>query len=446
MCLMLQNAPIFGVRMKNQESSLNPLRIGMAGLGMIFEETYLPVFDRLADEPLNDRMIRPMPVELSATLSRTGSRSALYRDHLGFASAKHFLSSDGFAPFLDACDAVCVATPDDRHFELAKAALSAGKHVLIEKPSVLSVDQLDQLCFLARQNGVLARVVYHKLADPDHKKLRTHVIDGNLNHVNSGYCTLLEPKQISLGQFSEWIGGRNPGTYVAVHYIKLIDFTFGSCSGQNWKLNRISCTGQRGIVRPASGDTWDSVQLRMEYIYPDGREACFDIHTSWVNPDNFCGYVEQEAQFRFDNGIWLSHQRKRGVELSIEYKTPSILKETPNHHYNSEAIDPWGYRSKKGYGLEVIERFFIECAMVNQAESVPGRNNVLSEIRRMGYAALEAERNVVAVVQSMEAILSSHAEGFPGGVVFVDDPLGGLVLRLPGSLPPVLLYQPMIQG
>ena len=74
---------------------------------------------------------------------------------------------------------------------------------------------------------MLAKVVYHKLADPDHKKLRTHVADGVLRHVNNGYCSLLEPKSISGGQFAEWITGRNPGTYVAVHYIKLIDFTFG---------------------------------------------------------------------------------------------------------------------------------------------------------------------------------------------------------------------------
>ena len=74
---------------------------------------------------------------------------------------------------------------------------------------------------------MLAKVVYHKLLDPDHKKLRTLVADGVLQHVNNGYCSLLEPKSISGGQFAEWIAGRNPGTYVAVHYIKLIDFTFG---------------------------------------------------------------------------------------------------------------------------------------------------------------------------------------------------------------------------
>src|SRR5437870_1417304 len=83
--------------------------------------------------------------------------------------------------------------------------------------------------------------------DLDHKKLRTHVVDGVLRHVNNGYCSLLEPKSISGKQFAEWIVGRNPGTYVAVHYIKLIDFTFGA---PNARLARVAATGQRGLVGP----------------------------------------------------------------------------------------------------------------------------------------------------------------------------------------------------
>ena len=173
---------------------------------------------------------------------------------------------------------------------------------------MLRLQELDELDALARRHQVLAKVVYHKLADPDHKKLHTHVADGVLRHVNNGYCSLLEPKQISGRQFAEWIAGRNPGTYVAVHYVKLIDFTFGP----DWRLARVSATGQSGLVGPADGPTWDSVQFQVVYTYPDGREAAFDIHTSWVTPDNFPGYVEQEVQFRFDNGVWNAHQRKRG--------------------------------------------------------------------------------------------------------------------------------------
>src|SRR5207247_8361781 len=135
-------------------------------------------------------------------------------------------------------------TPDNRHFDTARLALHVGKHVLIEKPSVLTLQELDELDALARKKGVLAKVVYHKLADPDHKKMRTHVVDGVLKHVNNGYCSLLEPKQISGSQFAEWIAGRNPGTYVAVHYLKLIDFTFGP----NWRLAAVTANGTR---RPA---------------------------------------------------------------------------------------------------------------------------------------------------------------------------------------------------
>src|SRR5207302_960318 len=148
--------------------------------------------------------------------------------------------------------------------------------------------ELDLLAELARRRRVLARVVYHKLFDRDHKKLHTHVLDGVLRHVNNGYCSLLEPKQISGSQFAEWIAGRNPATYVAVHYVKLIDFTFRHPPAEagSWNLVRVHAGGQRGIVGAADGPTWDAVQLQVVYRHANGREAAFDIHTNWVTPDN----------------------------------------------------------------------------------------------------------------------------------------------------------------
>ena len=384
------------------------LKAGMVGLGMIFEETYAPFFLRAAREGVYDPSCgKVFDVELAATASRTGNRAKSYRGP-AFEKMENFAEPDAIGQLLGADpDFVCVATPDDRHFDAAKATLEAGKHVIIEKPSVLSLAQVDELTSLAEANGALAKVVYHKLLDPDHKKLRTLVAEGELSHVNNGFCSLLEPKSISGSQFAEWIRGRNPGTYVAVHYLKLIDFTFGG------KLKRISCTGQRGLVGPADGNTWDSTQLRLVYEYETGREAAFDIHTSWVMPDNFPGYVEQEVQFRFDNGIWNGHSRRRGVECTIEGKTPIDAKISMNNHYNGKFLEPWGENSQRGYGLEVIERFAREVAYVEHGGSDENRDDRLDEIRQLDYNDLAADRQVVASVQAMEAILERHAGGNP---------------------------------
>jgi predicted dehydrogenase len=413
----------------------------MVGAGMIFDETYRPFFEAAYRQGLYDRRWGDCQLDLVGIASRTGRRAEAYRENAAgqIGDLACFREPNAVAQLLETdVDFVCVATPDDRHFEPARAVLEAGKHLLVEKPSVLSLSELDQLDQLARERGVLAKVVYHKLFDPDHKKLRTLVVDGQLKHINNGYCTLLEPKQISGDQFAEWITGRNPGSYVASHYIKLIDFTFGG------RLTSVACTGQRGIIGAADGVTWDSTQLRMTYHYDSGREASFDIHTSWVTPDNFPGYVEQEVQFRFDNGVWNGHSRRRGVECTIEGLTPLQVKISMNNHFNGTFVEPDGARTQRGYGIEVLEQFAREVAFVEFGGAADQRDDRLRAIRGLAYNDLSADRQVVATIQAMETILARHAAGQPNGVVEVNAEHGGLVLHLPGSADPEVLYEPRV--
>ncbi len=422
---------------------LSTLRVGMVGVGMIFEETYRPFFEAVARRPLYDPTFGVCHAELAAMASRTGARAKKYREQLRSSLGNFAICTepDAIGQLLrEPVDVVCIATPDDRHFDAARAAIAAGKHVLIEKPSVLTLAQLDELVAAANDKQVLAKVVYHKLLDPDHKKLRTLVVDGDLRHVNHGYCSLLEPKSISGNQFSEWIVGRNPGTYVAVHYIKLIDFTFGG------RLKAVICDGQRGIVGSADGPTWDSVQLRLIYGYDGGRDAAFDIHTSWVTPENFPGYVEQEVQFRFDNGVWNGHSRKRGVECTIEGRTPLERKITINNHYNGTFLEPWGERSQRGYGIEVLEQFAREVAFVEFGGAAEERSTRLAAMRQLTYNDLASDRATVAAVHAMEAILAEAAAGRPHAVAEVDHQAGGLVLWIPGDAQPRVLYAGQVYG
>ncbi len=63
-------------------------------------------------------------------------------------------------------DIAAIFTPDDTHFEIAKECIENGLHVLITKPSVKSLAHHQELVDLARKNGVLVDVEFHKRFDP----------------------------------------------------------------------------------------------------------------------------------------------------------------------------------------------------------------------------------------------------------------------------------------
>ena len=58
-------------------------------------------------------------------------------------------------------DAVIIATPHDSQVEIARAAIAAAKHVLVEKPAARHVDELRDLPALAASHGVRVRVGFN---------------------------------------------------------------------------------------------------------------------------------------------------------------------------------------------------------------------------------------------------------------------------------------------
>jgi predicted dehydrogenase len=55
-------------------------------------------------------------------------------------------------------DAVTIVVPTPAHFEVAKAALDAGKHVFIEKPITTTLEQADELLETAKAHGALVQI------------------------------------------------------------------------------------------------------------------------------------------------------------------------------------------------------------------------------------------------------------------------------------------------
>jgi predicted dehydrogenase len=67
---------------------------------------------------------------------------------------------------------VVVATPNDTHYALAKAALEAGKHVLVDKPVTETVAQARELGALAKSKGLVLYGYQNRRWDSDHIALK----------------------------------------------------------------------------------------------------------------------------------------------------------------------------------------------------------------------------------------------------------------------------------
>ena len=126
-------------------------RVGLVGAGMICDETHLPLLDQLRQSGLIGRH-GPVAIELAAVASRTGRRSERLRERFG--AFENCVGPDAAAKLAALpLDAIIVATPDDRHFDAARAALAAGKK---EEAKTLHPKV---------HGGILAR-----RADPDHAR------------------------------------------------------------------------------------------------------------------------------------------------------------------------------------------------------------------------------------------------------------------------------------
>lgn len=80
-------------------------------------------------------------------------------------------------------DLVIVNTPNEHHYPMAKAALLAGKHVVVEKPFTLSLDEGKELIALAQQNNRVLSVFQNKRLESDHLDVKQIIDSGALGRI-----------------------------------------------------------------------------------------------------------------------------------------------------------------------------------------------------------------------------------------------------------------------
>ena len=78
---------------------------------------------------------------------------------------------------------VVVNTPNELHFPMAKAALAAGKHVVLEKPMAVTLDEAHALMSQAREANRLLAVFHNRRLDADYLTLARHLKAGDLGEL-----------------------------------------------------------------------------------------------------------------------------------------------------------------------------------------------------------------------------------------------------------------------
>lgn len=162
-------------------------------------------------------------------------------------------------------DAVAIATPIFTHYELAKRALEAGKHVLVEKPLTPSVAQAEELAALAKAKGRVLMCDHTFVYTGAVRKIRDLVANGEL-----GRILYFDSVRINLGLFQPDF---NVIWDLAPHDLTIMDYVLSQTLGLEARW--VSAIGASHYGRHEN----------LAYVTVGfDHELLASVHVNWVAP------------------------------------------------------------------------------------------------------------------------------------------------------------------
>ncbi|MEE2708966.1 MAG: Gfo/Idh/MocA family oxidoreductase [Gemmatimonadota bacterium] len=189
------------------------------------------------------------------------SESRLRQVQKSYPDIRLFTSTEAMVED-DEVEAVAIATPSPTHFEVAKSALEAGKHVYVEKPLTLRSDDAEALVSLARKNERQIMVGHLLLYHPAVTTIKGLIASGELGDIYYVYAQRLNLGIVRKDENAWWS--------LAPHDISMVLYMFDSVP------NAVSARGE-GYLRH---DNQDVVFANLGYS--DRRMG--QIHVSWLDP------------------------------------------------------------------------------------------------------------------------------------------------------------------
>ena len=168
--------------------------------------------------------------EMYAIAGRSAEKANAFKEEYGFEKAYGSYEELLQDPEVQA---VYIPLPNNIHAEWVKKALTAGKHVLCEKPMALNADEARELFKTAEESGKYLMEAYAYLHSPYLESLKEVISNGTIgdvNYVETGFITSGYKEDIRL--YKELGGGAmyDLGCYCTTMILSLIDSDEGGVS------------------------------------------------------------------------------------------------------------------------------------------------------------------------------------------------------------------------
>jgi predicted dehydrogenase len=377
-------------------TSMQPLNVAIAGTGFI--------------GPVHVEALRRAGQNVVGILGSTPAKSQSAADTLGIPNA--------YAAYGDLLrdpqvQAVHITTPNRLHFEMATAALRAGKHVVCEKPLAMNSRESADLVKLATESKVAAAVAYnirfYPLCLEVHERV-SRQINGKVFHVSGSYLQdwLLRETDFNWRVLASEGGELRALADIGTHWLDLVQFITG--------LSIVSLCADLTIVHSTRRRPGGSVQT---FGGTDEPRAAFDEVA--IDTEDAGGLL-----LEFDNGargmLWVSQVtagRKNCLRFEIACKNESFA-------WNSERPNELLIGCREQSNELLLRDPSLLGPMARSATSYPGGHNegfpdTFKQFFRAFYAYISAgdlaapppfptfadgHREIVLC----EAILQSHRE------------------------------------
>jgi predicted dehydrogenase len=285
-------------------------------------------------------------------------------------------------------DVVSICTPNHLHHPMAEAALTAGKHVVCEKPLALNPGDAEHLAVTARDAGLVNAVPFVYRFYPTVREARVRIDRGDAGQLWLLHGSYLQD-WLALPDATNWRvdpvrgGPSRAFADIGVHWCDLMEFVTGH--------RIVSLTAMTSRAHEARGESGESVATEdgAALLFRTDRGASGSVLVSQVSPGRknalSFSFDGTQATYRFDQEqpetLWVGGiEQDLVVRRDPEHLTPSAAR-----HAVLPAGHPQGYQ-------DCFNGFFADVTAAVRGEERDGLPTFADGLR--------AARVTAAVVQS----------------------------------------------